>query len=112
VTLTTVGLAALAVAVVFLVWAWLVGGRPTRLVVLVVVGEALLVTLLAALWFGSLGRGGWLTLFLLLGLLVSGAERGLRIALLRSGGAKEFRHFALGVARYLAAGAVLAWRLG
>ena len=32
-------------------------------------GEALLLTLLAALWFGSLGAGGWVLLFLLLGAL-------------------------------------------
>jgi hypothetical protein len=32
-------------------------------------GEALLLTLLAALWFGSLGAGGWGLLFLLLGAL-------------------------------------------
>lgn len=32
-------------------------------------GEALLLTLLAALWFGSLGAGGWVLLFLLLGVL-------------------------------------------
>jgi hypothetical protein len=32
-------------------------------------GEALLLTLLAALWFGSLGAGGWGLVFLLLGAL-------------------------------------------
>ena len=32
-------------------------------------GEALPLTLLAALWFGSLGAGGWGLVFLLLGVL-------------------------------------------
>lgn len=32
--------------------------------------EALFFTLFAALWFGSLGKGGWVLLFLMLGLLI------------------------------------------
>lgn len=61
-------------------------------------GEALLLTLFAALWFGSLGAGTWWLPFLLVGLLVEwpvGTARG-----------------AARVGRILAAGGLLAWRLG
>src|SRR5256885_7470183 len=76
------------------------------------------VTLLASLWFDSLGHGGWWLLFALLGLIISLARlRGTttpvagtpeggwrrREALIRAG---------RDVARYLLAGAILAWRLG
>ncbi|MEP7326245.1 MAG: hypothetical protein ABI836_09885 [Gemmatimonadota bacterium] len=37
--------------------------------------DALLFTLFASLWFASLGHGGWVLLFLLLGLLLEGAAR-------------------------------------
>lgn len=70
-----------------------------------------MLTLLASLWFGSIGSGGWWLVFLLLGVLVSGAERGLRSALLRSAKGPEVRGFLVGVAKYVAAGALLAWRL-
>lgn len=73
--------------------------------------EAFVLTLLAALWFGSLGHGGWLLVFLLLGVLVAGAERGLRFAVLRSAEGFGWSGFLLGTARYVAAGALLAWRL-
>jgi hypothetical protein len=73
--------------------------------------EAFVLTLLAALWFGSLGHGGWLLVFLLLGVLVAGAERGLRFAVLRSAEGFGWGGFLLGTARYVAAGALLAWRL-
>ncbi len=72
---------------------------------------AVLVTFFAALWFGSTGSGGWWLMFVLLGALVSGAERGLRSALLRSAKGPELRGFLVGVAKYVAAGALLAWRL-
>lgn len=73
--------------------------------------EALVVTLFAALWFGSLGAGGWWLPFGLVGLLVAGAERGLRSALLRSWGRAETVGVVAGLARYLVAGALLAWLL-
>jgi hypothetical protein len=38
-------------------------------------GDALLFTLFASLWFASLGHGGWLLLFFLLGLLIEGPGR-------------------------------------
>jgi hypothetical protein len=104
----------LPVAVLFLGVAWATNGR--RLpppAIWVSAGESAVLTLLAALWFGSLGHGGWVLVFLLLGLLVAGAERGMRAAFLRSGGGRvEVVGFLVGVARYVAAGALLAWRLG
>ena len=74
--------------------------------------EAVVVTLFASLWFDSLGAGGWWLLFLLVGLLVAFprrlvmwqyAEPPRRRAL--------FAHGVLDAARYVAAGALLAWRL-
>lgn len=112
-TLVTLGLGWLPVAALFLAVAWAANARRLpRGAVLVTLGESLVLTLLAALWFASLGGGGWPLVFLLLGTLVAGAERGLRSAFLRSESRLEWRGFALGVARYLAAGALLAWRLG
>jgi hypothetical protein len=113
-TLVTLALAWLPVAVLFLAAAWFANGRalPPRSGLVLVAGEALVLTLLAALWFASLGSGGWPLVFLLVGVLVAGAERGLRAALLRSPAAPEVRGFVAGVLRYLAAGGILAWRLG
>jgi hypothetical protein len=45
-----------------------------------VAGEALLLALLAALWFGSLGSGGWWLVFLLLGALMAWPLRSVRSA--------------------------------
>ena len=70
--------------------------RPARVYLV----EAALLTLLGALWFGSLGAGGWWLVFVLVGALREwpvSATPGM--ALLR-------------VARTLAAGGLLAWRLG
>jgi len=112
-TLTTLLLGFVPVALLFLALAWLANGRKLNATALwVVLGESLVLTLFAALWFGSLGHGGWWLVFLLLGLLVAGAERGLRFAFLRSAARAELLGLGLGVARYLAAGALLAWRLG
>jgi hypothetical protein len=72
--------------------------------------EAAGVTLFASLWFDSLGAGEWWLLFLLVGGLVAFAPR-LRDA---TSSAAPTPRVALGladVARYVAAGAVLAWRL-
>ncbi len=110
-SLVTVFLAFVPVALLFLLWGWVQHHGLTRPVITVLLAEALVLTLLSALWFGSLGHGGWLLVFLLLGALVSGAERGLRFALLRSSGTAELRLFGLGVAKYVVAGAILAWRL-
>ncbi len=113
-TLVTLVLGWLPVAVLFLAFAWAANGRrlPPQAGMVVVLGEALVLTLLAGLWFSSLGSGGWPLIFLLVGALVSGAERGWSSALLRSPAASGVRGFVLGVVRYLAAGGLLAWSLG
>jgi len=74
--------------------------------------EAVVVTLLASLWFDSLGSGGWWLLFLLIGLLVAYP---VRWQLLTTAVAERRRELLAGLmdtARYVVAGAILAWRLG
>lgn len=75
--------------------------------------EALVVTLFGSLWFDTLGAGGWWLLFLLVGLLVAFPRR---LVMWRMVAAPRRRallvHACLDVARYLAAGGLLAWRLG
>jgi hypothetical protein len=124
VTLTRLVLAWLPVAVLFVVlppdayrydattgrryfvWTynpWEVGWRAA---------EAAVVTLFGALWFDSLGAGGWWLLFFLVGVLVGFP---LRLALVRRGDVPRrvaVVHGCCDVARYVAAGGLLAWRLG
>ena len=73
--------------------------------------EALLVVLFAALWFGSLGSGGWVTLFLLVGALAGGPDRWTRRRLLGTPARDDVRHFVASLLRYLVAGRVCAWCL-
>jgi hypothetical protein len=83
-------------------------GRPVLLEIGI---EALLLTLFAALWFGSLGHGGWLILFLVLGLLIALPPR------LRSRhhspipSPLRWGDIGLEVVRLVVAGGLLAWRL-
>ena len=73
--------------------------------------EAAVLTAFAALWFDSLGSGGWWLLFFLLGLLVAfpiRLEDIARGAVSRRAGVMLA---AADTARYLVAGALLAWRL-
>jgi hypothetical protein len=72
--------------------------------------EALVLTLLAALWFGSLGHGGWVTLFLLLGALPAG-DRWLRRRLAGAPAGGETKAFAASLLKYLLSGLVCVWRL-
>jgi hypothetical protein len=72
--------------------------------------EAALLTLFASLWFDSLGSGGWWLLFLLVGALATlpmwrlpSSEQLPRMARVAGAGAD--------LARYVVAGAILAWRL-
>jgi len=73
--------------------------------------EAALLTLLASLWFDSLGSGGWWLLFALVGALATipkwlpRPERALPNRVLLVGACAD-------LARYEIAGALLAWRLG
>ncbi len=74
---------------------------PTRPTLAWTAVEALVATLVASLWFDTLGHGGWWLLFGLLGLLASSlATRPPFVAL------------AVSIMRYVVAGALLAWRLG
>lgn len=73
--------------------------------------EAALLTLFASLWFDSLGSGGWWLPFLLVGALAAlpmwrraQADRPPRRAVVIGAG--------IDLARYVVAGAILAWRLG
>jgi hypothetical protein len=72
--------------------------------------DALLFTLFAALWFASLGNGGWVLLFVMVGLVVEGPAR------LRDGSGtldwsgKGMLRLAMGILRIVAAGGILAWR--
>jgi hypothetical protein len=65
--------------------------------------EALLLTLIASLWFDSLGSGGWWLLFLLIGALVTSPK----VFAARPG----LADMVFDLARYVIAGALLAWRL-
>lgn len=93
-------------------------GRTWRDRLLVCSGESLLLSLFAALWFASLGHGGWLLLFALLGLLMEGPAR-FRDDLRQTGAAPgrlqvtraRWYRIGLGVARVAGAGGLLAWRL-
>lgn len=74
--------------------------------------EALVTTLVASLWFDSLGHGGWWLLFLLFGALAALPARWREV---ESGASPARRAVWLGLAdagRYVVAGALLAWRLG
>ncbi|HUF34592.1 MAG TPA: hypothetical protein VMN37_01520 [Gemmatimonadales bacterium] len=74
-------------------------------------GEALLLSLLGALWFASLGAGAWWLVFALVGAIAAWpAPDGGRKN--RRGVPRELVARTLQVARVLAAGGILAWRLG
>jgi hypothetical protein len=100
---------------------WLIGwdlisarGAWERRSALLPVGEALLLTLFGALWFGSLGSGAWWLVFLLVGALrewpgvPDPATRARGRSVPRRGiVVRVFRTL-----RVVAAGGILAWRLG
>jgi hypothetical protein len=124
-SLTTIVVAFVLVAVVFNAAAMLVGGwgrdgaaaarswgAAARAMWPGATFEALVLTLLAALWFGSLGHGGWVILFLLLGALPAG-DRWLRRARAGApaGRGGEAAVFVASLLKYLLAGLVCVWRL-
>ena len=74
--------------------------------------EAVLLTLFASLWFDSLGSGEWWLVFLLVG-AIAAAPAWLPF---HPGDTRPRRAYVVGasadLARYVLAGAILAWRLG
>jgi len=74
--------------------------------------EAVAATLLGSLWFDSLGSGGWWLLFLLIGLLVAYPVRWQLLTTAASERRRELLVGLMDTARYIGAGAILAWRLG
>ena len=74
-------------------------------------GEALPLTLLGALWFASLGRGGWWIVFALVGVVATWPAAGEGRRTRRRAG-RELLGRALGVVRVIVAGGILAWRIG
>jgi hypothetical protein len=107
-TLGRLVLAWVPVALWFAALGWvghrLVGGAasppPTIAPLLATAVESLVVTLFASLWFDTLGHGAWWVLFGLVGLLASALPT-----------RPAFLAIALNVVRYVAAGALLSWRL-
>jgi hypothetical protein len=73
-------------------------GWPSAAELAPLAGEALLLALFGALWFGSLGSGAWWLVFLLVGGLMAWPVRSL------TGVAR--------IARVVVAGGLLAWLLG
>ena len=67
--------------------------------------EALVLTLWAALWFGSLGSGGWWLLFVLIGVVAIGPRW------LNGFGRSRLLEVLADLARFVVAGAILAWIL-
>ena len=133
-SLTPIGIAFGLVAVVFIAmgaasvrwvsgrWGFRVGetsplptplawGSALRAVWLPAAVEALALTLLASLWFASLGSGGWVVLFLLVGALAGGADRWTRSRLLGAPAGDALRLLAASLLKYLVAGGVCAWCL-
>ncbi|MGH7535185.1 MAG: hypothetical protein ACREMG_06330 [Gemmatimonadales bacterium] len=101
----------------FLVWeaiAWRLGrggaGPWLRAPLWSWVGEGLLLTLLAGLWFGSLGSGGWWLVFGLLGGLLAWPSQEQIVAGWRWS-RRTLLAAILVVIRMVGAGALLAWRL-
>jgi hypothetical protein len=86
-------------------------GPVLRVVWLPAAAEAFVLTLLAALWFGSLGAGGWVWVFLLLGALAGGGDRWLRQRLAGGPARGALGPFAAALLKYLLAGGLCAWCL-
>lgn len=86
-------------------------GAAFRIVWLPATAEALFLTLLAALWFGSLGHGGWVVLFLLLGAIAGGGDRWAHSRLRGAPAGAEVQLFVASLLKYLLAGVLCAWCL-
>lgn len=77
----------------------------------IILPETLLLTLFTALWFGSLGHGGWWLLFLVLGLLLEGPVRARHRSRPVAGDAGPWYDAVLGILRLVVAGGLLSWIL-
>jgi hypothetical protein len=106
VTLIRIAIAYAAVAALFVGVAWAAGHRERGNAV-AAAAEALVLTLLGALWFASLGSGGWVPVFLLLGVLASGVWNPPRAGAGRGRPAPWLRVTVIAAIRYVAAGYLL-----
>lgn len=86
-------------------------GAAFHVVWLPAAAEALVVTLFAALWFGSLGSGGWVVLFLLVGALAGGADRWTRRRLAGGHAREDLKLLTVTLLKYVVAGGLCAWLL-
>lgn len=77
----------------------------------IILTEALVLTLFAALWFGSLGHGEWWLLFLVLGIFVEGPVRARHFSPSTGSDIGPWRGAVLAVARLVIAGGLLSWTL-
>jgi hypothetical protein len=84
---------------------------PARRALLPLGTEALLLVLFAALWFGSLGHGGWWLLFLVTGLLIELPARMRARAADPERNPFSWPNLSGALVRLLGAGALLAWLL-
>lgn len=103
-TLLRIGLAFLVIATLFVGIGWVTGARK-RGNAAALAAEALFLTLVGSLWFASLGHGGWVLVFALLGLVASAATGA-------AGSGMKLFTTALTTARYVVAGAVLLLLVG
>lgn len=121
-TLARLSLAWVPVSVWFLIAGWaarrvFAGTEPMERAragwrVIWTLAEAGVVTLFGSLWFDTLGSGGWWLLFALVGLLVAFPARLSHLMSSDTPRRPEISGALLDVARYIGAGAILAWRLG
>ena len=110
-TLVRLGFGFLAVAALFTGVGWTTGRRDAGSAA-VLVGEALVLTLLGALWFASIGRGGWVLVFAFIGVLASGTDRWLQAVGQRAPLRPLIRPTLVMTTRYIAAGGLLFLLLG
>ena len=105
-TLVRLALGFLAVAALFSGIGW-VSGLRDRGSAAVLICEAFVLTLLGALWFASIGQGGWVLVFAFIGALASGTDRWL--AAVGKGATLRplIRLTLLAAIRYVAAGGLL-----
>lgn len=88
---------------------WPAAGMTLR--VPIILTESLVLTLFAALWFGSLGHGEWWLLFLVLGIFVEGPVRARHRSPSASSDIGPWQAAVLAVVRLVIAGGLLSWTL-